>query len=142
MRTLRVVSDAGRTPYGQDHPLRCPRAFNEEVPGLIPRDVVCHHAVAVEVDVGRAIPILDERELELGIFTHDESLQDLAHSIATPGICITVSEPLEEDVEGHELTVSCLVEFAGLGVLRPVEREVGDGLPAGLPAGEVVTSFE
>lgn len=61
--------------------------------------------VTVEVDACRAVAELHEREVMLGLLTHDEWLEYLTHSLATAGRRVATDEPLEVDIEGHGQTV-------------------------------------
>lgn len=101
MGPMSFVGDASGASEGQDHPSGCPRSFNQKFPWLFAGDVVGHHAVVIEVDVRRAVSVLHEREVLLGLLTHDEGFDYLAHLYSTAGIRLTVSEPLEVDIEGH-----------------------------------------
>lgn len=42
----------------------------------------------------------------LGLLTHDERQEHLAHAFGTAGFCIAISEALKVDIEGHEPTIS------------------------------------
>lgn len=99
------IGDARGASDRKDHPSGCPRSFYEKVPWLLAGDVVGHHAVTIEVHVRRAVSVLHEREVVLGLLAHDEGFDYLAHLYSTAGIRLTVSEPLEVHIERHPQTI-------------------------------------
>jgi hypothetical protein len=76
VHALGFVGEIRRTANRHDHPPGRPRSFNEQLPRLLSGDVAGRHAVAVEVDVCRAVAALHEQEGMLRLLTHDERITD------------------------------------------------------------------
>jgi hypothetical protein len=96
---LGFVGDARGTTGGEDHPSGCAGPLDEELPRVFSGDVVGHHVVAAEMDIGRAVAGPDLEELVLCLLAHDEGSENLEHAIAATGGGVTVNEPLEGDLD-------------------------------------------
>lgn len=90
----------------QNHPVCRLGPTDKHVPETLARDVVRQHAVPVEINIGAIGACSDEYEFGARFLMPDIGLQHLAHSIASAKSASTMNEGLEENVEGHAITVS------------------------------------
>jgi hypothetical protein len=102
--TLAGLCQASRATHRHDHPIGSLRSLHQEGPGVLPRNVVGHHPVVVQVDVGFAVT--EPHAKEGAFFIRDMRGENVAHLCAAAFGRLTGDEPLEEDVEGHAVSLA------------------------------------